>query len=144
LNYCALLVFGSRFPACPVQPVGFIDLSYGVKCDAFLSFFVYIPPFVGISSTIVFRCTSLRKSSLTYFYLLSFLLSLNSNPFLPFSFTDSAPPSHTTAGRQVLLPWASLWEDAGRSLPVSQSLYQSEILNQNLKSVTHGMQGRRD
>ncbi|MBA7591938.1 hypothetical protein ES708_34109 [subsurface metagenome] len=33
-----------------------------------LSLFVQIPPFVGISSTIVFRCTSLRKSSLTYFY----------------------------------------------------------------------------
>ena len=39
--------------------------------------------------------------------------NLNLNIFHPF--TDSAPPSHTTAGRQVLLPQASLWENPGRS-----------------------------
>jgi hypothetical protein len=39
------------------------------KTQVSRTFYVQIPPFVGISSTIVFRCTSLRESSLTYFYL---------------------------------------------------------------------------
>jgi len=36
------------------------------------------------------------------------------------SLTDAAPPSLTTAGRQVLLPQASLRKNPVRSLPVSQ------------------------